>query len=238
MSTTKYPRTSKWMLRIGIFLCVLPFILLAILAACTPTNTPAPTPTAVERKVLYQPEAVYPAEKAPYIGGGDCSADRATGDLYVNPDPYCLTDSGEPSVVATLTAFVQEIRQRIRETATAIVTATASPSATSTQTSTATATASPTITATNTPSKTPTGTFTPPPTVTGTPSPTATENPTATATATEKPTNTPSPVPTECKNKNSGKDGTPGECNAGGGQEKHDGTIVIIVTLDTSPISQ
>lgn len=51
------------------------------------------------------------------------------------------------------------------------------------------------------------------------PAETPAENPT------ENPTDeTPEEIPTEtpaCKNKNSGKDGTPAECNAGGGQEKH-----------------
>jgi hypothetical protein len=32
--------------------------------------------------------------------GGDCSADRATGDLYPFPDPYCMVDEGPASVVA------------------------------------------------------------------------------------------------------------------------------------------
>jgi hypothetical protein len=29
--------------------------------------------------------------------GGDCSADRATGDLYQHFDPYCLTTEGKPA---------------------------------------------------------------------------------------------------------------------------------------------
>lgn len=52
--------------------------------------------------------------------------------------------------------------------------------------------------------------------------PVSTEEPTAVPT--QEPTVEPSPEATEtpaCKNKNSGKDGTPAECNAGGGQEKH-----------------
>jgi hypothetical protein len=48
-----------------------------------------------------------------------------------------------------------------------------------------------------------------------TPKPTKTEIPNSTETPD-------SPKEKECKNKNSGKDGTPSECNAGIGQEKHD----------------
>jgi len=50
------------------------------------------------------------------------------------------------------------------------------------------------------------------------PTPKPTENPTQPPVV--NPTKTPKPENT-CKNKNSGKDGTPAECNAGKGQEKH-----------------
>ncbi len=65
------------------------------------------------------------------------------------------------------------------------------------------------------------------PIVESTPIPEQTEivnTPDPTEKPTEISTNIPqeTEVPTdECKNKNSGKDGTPNECNAGGGQEKH-----------------
>jgi hypothetical protein len=34
--------------------------------------------------------------------GGDCSADRATGDLYHTPDPYCLVEEGNQIPVTAL----------------------------------------------------------------------------------------------------------------------------------------
>jgi hypothetical protein len=60
-------------------------------------------------------------------------------------------------------------------------------------------------------------------TIITTPVPTITADPTSTPdpTTTPDPTDTPEPQEEDgCKNKNSGKDGTPDECNAGGGQEK------------------
>ena len=53
-----------------------------------------------------------------------------------------------------------------------------------------------------------------------TPAPTSTPAPQATGTP--EPTAEPTAEPVkECKNPNAGRDGTPLECNAGGGQEKH-----------------
>lgn len=61
----------------------------------------------------------------------------------------------------------------------------------------------------------------PPATETSTPIPPTVMPPPATETPVE--TSTPNTPDKECKNKNSGKDGTPSECNAGKGQEKHRG---------------
>lgn len=91
---------------------------------------------------------------SPLIVGGDCSADRATGDLYVEPDGYCMTSNDLPAQQPAI------VDKKIDDHETTTVTVQPQPK----------------------------------------PQPEP-EPPTA-------------PV---CKNKNSGKDGSPAECNAGKG---------------------
>jgi len=84
--------------------------------------------------------------------GGDCSADRATGDLYLDPDGYCMASDG---------AAQQPVVKKNENHQT-------------------------------------------------------TTNNGGGSTGGSQP----SQPANQCKNKNSGKDGTPSECNAGKGQEK------------------
>lgn len=137
--------------------------------------------------------------------GGDCSADRATGDLYVKsenplvnlPDPYCLTVEGTPASYFVAPNYFTPVVQKVK----AVVTEATRPnkhkkhsSSTSDNNTTQADPTRPAVTATQAP-----------PSV--------------------QPTDTPAPPDNddkECKNKNAGKDGTPAECNAGIGQEKHD----------------
>lgn len=197
---------------------------LAILAAgCSPQNNPTPpAPTQIEQRisagVSVQRVAESKAEIRPRIGG-DCLADRYTGDVWKRYDWYCQPDEGSGnSVVEVLAEATRKAKERIVATLTAIVTPTNTPTASPTKETTPV----PTITGTPSPTQeTPTAT----PTVSKTPKPSKTPTNTHTAEPTVNPTNTATPEPTEtsapeCKNKNSGKDGTPAECNAGIGQEK------------------
>ena len=225
MTTTKYLRKSSVYTRVGFFLCVLPYILLALLAvillsSCSPTAIPQPTVTPIIQRVnvsVVIPQN-SPAISYNYVGGGDCSANNATGDLYVNhPDSYCEVFTGNtpaPTPLAVLTEIEKHIRERITATVTAVVTATNTPPTTSTETATATATAKPTDTPTGTPTSVVTATSTPTNPPTGTPSPSATPK----VTKTPKATKTPKPTK-ECNNKNDDKkpDENPSDCNAGGG---------------------
>jgi hypothetical protein len=46
----------------------------------------------VGAQTISEPRIVYHT-----VGGGDCSADRATGDLYHISDRYCITERGSSS---------------------------------------------------------------------------------------------------------------------------------------------
>src|SRR5512138_1911106 len=77
------------------------FILPALMfAACQPAVVVAPvfSDYSMAPSTLHD-DLVIPV--ADYTGGGDCSADRATGDLYLQPDWYCLPVDG-PAIVAVL----------------------------------------------------------------------------------------------------------------------------------------
>jgi hypothetical protein len=165
-----------------------------------------------------QPIEVNSGQSSYLALGGDCSADRATGDLYYTPDGYCLNSQGTYLGYSwdTLWTKIAEVTR----TAVATLTPTKKPHQKPTNTPTATVTTTSTVRPTETSTKIP-------PTITGTPSPEPTEE-TSTPEVTEKPpkpteevTETPCPTekPKECKNKNDDK--KPGEnptdCNAGWG---------------------
>lgn len=142
-----------------------------LLASCTAVavQAPAALPEQVQTPITSMRLPLSPPF-ADYIGGGDCSADRATGDLYLEPDPYCLTAKGE-TIAAKIAKVVKHATQ-------AVVTA---------------------LTPTNTPTLAPTATSTPVPTITGTPSPTQKPTGTPEPTNTPNVTKTPEPTqePTE-----------------------------------------
>jgi len=172
-------------------LLVVAVALVVLFSACSPTATPQPTPTAVQKEisqpVLVEKPVEILSEHINYIGGGDCSADRATGDLYISPDPYCLTYDGKGVVetpIAKLANIVKKIRVR--------VTATVFP----TEVTTSVPTAENTII----PAPTFVETSTPVPPATSTPSPEPTVKPTKTPTQVPTevpPTKTHKPKPTE-----------------------------------------
>lgn len=159
-------------------------------------------------------------------GAGECFANRAEGDFLFASDPVCGNAQGlslryevaTPNIWnGTVTAVVTAIFTQTKEGN--------DPEATST-----TPPAIPTLELTSVPTIEVTQAVTEiPPTdvviilTQETATPPATEPPAIVTD--EPPAETETPDPTEevkeCKNKNSGKDGTPEECNAGGGQEKH-----------------
>jgi hypothetical protein len=78
-------------------LAILTIIILALyMTVSAPAQKPVPEQSVVEQTTIALKVESYKTL------GGDCSADRATGDLYVQshdpyanqPDPYCLTDQG------------------------------------------------------------------------------------------------------------------------------------------------
>jgi hypothetical protein len=154
------------------------------------------------KEVPPKPVEVNSGQSSYLTLGGDCSADRATGDLYYTPDGYCLNSQGKYLGFSwdTLRTKIAEVTR----TAVATLTPTKKPHQKPTSTPTATVTTTSTVRPTKTSTKIP-------PTVTGTPSPKPTEEVTETPRPTEK--------PKECKKKNDDK--KPGEnptdCNAGWG---------------------
>jgi hypothetical protein len=208
---TKYSTGKMWL-----FSLVALTVIFSYLVACSPQDTVAPAPTAeVLQMVLVQEPvqnlAPVELEDISYIGGGDCSADRATGDLYIKPDWYCLTIEGKGSAPIPLAVWTKIVR-KVREHLTPTITVTNFPTATSTASATATEPNNPTATITGTPSPEPTQ---------KTPEVTATNEPTETATP--KPTKTPKPeiTGTPCPTE------TPKDCHAnsgrGNGSEDCDG---------------
>lgn len=142
-------------------------------------------------------------------GGGDCFADRATGDLYNPVDVICQPVQPSRSFLNL------EVGTGKTPTATTVVNTPIV--ATSTPTDpTFEPTQPPTLVATEQPTE-----VTPKPTevsVTRTPKPPVVVTPRPTK---DNPTPEPRPTKTEkpCRNPNDGKDNDPDDCNAGGGND-------------------
>lgn len=83
------------------------FMLLLFVTACSPnigSKTDAivagPSPEPFNYALLLEPYEV--PEEREIISGGDCFADRAEGDIYIIPDPYCMSVRAEIAVVAAV----------------------------------------------------------------------------------------------------------------------------------------
>lgn len=201
---TKYFTNKVWFFSLVILLA----IFAGLLSSCNSQEVPTPTQEVKLENLTVKVQAIPfredLREKVQYIGGGDCSADRYTGDLYITPDWYCLTIEGKgsaPTPLAVWTKIVRVIRERI------------TPTATSTATATANTPGNPTATITGTPS---------PKATDGTPAVTATDIPDETATPkptkTPKPeiTGTPEPDPTKTCHVNSGDGNGSEDCDGDG----------------------
>lgn len=76
----------------------LAMVLLVILTAFLVFSA-KPSAVAMPEKTAQIAETPSYVELQQRMLGGDCSADRATGDLYVSPDFYCLNSYGAPPAV-------------------------------------------------------------------------------------------------------------------------------------------